>query len=51
MALVLMFARKVENISYLVVVGIMDWLHSISGTNLMITFAKQEKIAHLTIWS
>ena len=51
MALVLIFARKVENISTLVVVGIMIGYIASAGTNLMITFAEQEKIAHLTIWS
>ncbi len=51
MLLVLLFARKIENISSLIVVGIMLGYIASAGTSLMITFAEQEKIANITIWS
>lgn len=51
MVLVLVFARKIEDVSTLVVVGIMIGYIASAGTNLMITFAEQEKIANLTLWS
>lgn len=51
MIFVLLVARNVEDISALIVVGIMFGYITSAGTNLMITFAEQEKIASLTIWS
>lgn len=51
MLLVLLFAHKVNDISKLVVVGIMLGYIASAGTNLMITFAEYEKIASLTLWS
>jgi iron complex transport system permease protein len=51
MVFVLLVARNVEDISALVVVGIMFGYITSAGTNLMITFAEQEKIASLAIWS
>lgn len=51
MLFVLIFARKVDDISTLIVVGIMLGYIASAGTNLMITFAEREKIASLTIWS
>lgn len=51
MVFVLLVARNVEDISALIVVGIMFGYITSAGTNLMITFAEQEKIASLTIWS
>lgn len=49
--LVLLFARKVDDISTLIVVGIMVGYIASAGTDLMITFAEGEKIASLAIWS
>ena len=51
MVLVLLFAKNVEDISSLIVIGIMLGYIASAGTNLMITFAEKEKIASLTIWS
>ena len=51
MLLVLVFAKKADDISTLIVVGIMLGYIASAGTNLMITFAEREKIASLTIWS
>ncbi len=51
MLFVLLFAKNVDDISALIVVGIMLGYIASAGTNLMITFAEREKIASLTLWS
>lgn len=51
MLLVLIFARKVDNISTLVVVGIMIGYIASAGTDLMIAFANEHQIASLVNWS
>lgn len=51
MILVLLFARNIEDISILIVIGIMLGYIASAGTSFMITFAEREKIASLTIWS
>ena len=51
MLIVLLFARKVDDISILIVVGIMIGYIASAGTNLMIAFANEHKIASLTNWS
>lgn len=51
MLFVLFFAKNIEDISALIVVGIMLGYIASAGTNLMITFAEREKIANLTLWS
>lgn len=51
MVLVLIFARKVENISILVVIGIMIGYIASAGTDFMIAFANEHQIASLVNWS
>lgn len=51
MALVLLFARKVKNMSVLLIVGIMIGYICSAITNFAITFANELDIANLTNWS
>lgn len=51
MVIVLQFAKSAESISMLIVVGIMIGYIASAGTNLMITFASEHKIASLHNWS
>ena len=51
MVIVLLISRKVDDISVLIVVGIMIGYIASAGTNLMITFASENKIANFTMWS
>lgn len=51
MLLVLIFAKKVDNISILVVVGIMIGYIASAGTDFMIAFANEHEIAALVNWS
>ena len=51
MLLVLLFARKVDNISILVVVGMMIGYIASAGTDFMIAFANEHEIAALVSWS
>ncbi|MDO5726184.1 MAG: iron ABC transporter permease [Tissierellia bacterium] len=51
MLLVLLFARRINNISILIVIGIMIGYIASAGTNFMIAFASEHKIASLTTWS
>lgn len=51
MLLVLAFAKHTKDISSLIIIGIMVGYIASAGTNLMITFAEQEKITSITLWS
>lgn len=51
MLLVLVFAKRVRDISILIVVGIMIGYIASAGTNFMIAFASDYKIEGLTMWS
>ena len=51
MLLVILFARKVDNISILVVIGIMIGYIASAGTDFMIAFANEHKVASLVNWS
>ncbi|ABW18496.1 FecCD family ABC transporter permease [Alkaliphilus oremlandii] len=51
MSLVLLFAKSAESISVLIVVGIMIGYVASAGTDFMMTFASEQKIATLTTWS
>lgn len=51
MVLVLIFARKVDNISILVVIGIMIGYIASAGTNFMIAFANEHNITSLVNWT
>ena len=51
MILVLIFARSAESVSTLIVIGIMVGYIASAGTNFMITFASENKIANLQNWS
>lgn len=51
MILVLTFAKRVRDISILIVVGIMIGYIASAGTNFMIAFASDYKITNLTMWS
>ena len=51
MMLVLYFAKSAENVSTLIVIGIMVGYIASAGTNFMITFATENKIANLQNWS
>lgn len=51
MMLVLFISRKVDDISVLIVIGIMIGYIANAGTNLMVTFASENKITDFTMWS
>jgi iron complex transport system permease protein len=51
MLLVLAFARTANSISVLIVIGIMVGYIASAGTNLMVTFASEHKVANLHNWS
>lgn len=51
MVLVLLFARRAESVSVLIVIGIMIGYIASAATNLMITFASEHKVANLHNWS
>lgn len=51
MLLVLAFARIANSISVLIVIGIMVGYIASAGTNLMVTFASEHKVANLHNWS
>lgn len=51
MLLVILFATRTRGISSLIIIGIMISYIASAGTNFMVTFAQQEKIASLYAWS
>lgn len=51
MAVVLLFAKKVNNMSMLLVIGIMIGYICSAATDFFITFAKENEIADLYTWS
>lgn len=51
MLLVLTFAKSVDNITVLIVIGIMIGYIASAGTNFMITFASEKNIVSLHNWS
>lgn len=51
MILVLLVSKKVENISMLLVIGMMIGYICSAGTDFMITFAESNKVSNFTMWS